>query len=387
MKAKLFLFSLALFFSLTVYNGLFGQIIGPNTQFYLSRYNFVPGVGKSPVVLGDTLGIMGFRGLLSSGNYQRSVGIYALVTSAPTATGLATRLNFATGANGLQDRMTILENGFVGINTNAPAYHLHVNGDAFISGDFTVSGNFKVLGDIEAGRDVKAGRDVLAGRNITAAETISGKNLAATQDVTAGGNISGTNINASSTINATGNITSSATIAGTNLTATNNITAGGNIAGINLNASGTVTATGNITTVLGTIAGANVNATNNLSVGNRVTIGTVNTPTGYRLYVADGILTEKVKVAVRTSANWADYVFKSDYKLRPLHEVEQFIQKNGHLPGVPSAEEVVKNGIDVAGMDAKLLEKIEELYLHMIEMEQRIKGLEAENRALKSQKK
>jgi trimeric autotransporter adhesin len=338
MKAKSFLLNLALFFFLTASGSLFGQIIGPNTQFYLSRYNFVPGVGKSPVVLGDTLGIMGFRGLLSSGNYQRSAGIYALVTSAPTATGLATRLNFATGSNGLQDRMTILENGFMGINTNTPAYHLHVNGNAFISGDFTVGGNFKVLGDIEAGRDVKAGRDVLAGRNITAAETISGKNLAATDNVT------GTNFTASNTISATGSITS-----------------------------------------LSTVSGLNLNASNNLTVGNRLTIGATTTPTGYRLYVADGILTEKVKVALKSSANWADYVFQADYNLRSLREVETFIQKNGHLPGVPSATEVVKNGIDVATMDAKLLEKIEELTLYLLQLKKDNEALRTDLEALKKQ--
>lgn len=101
-----------------------------------------------------------------------------------------------------------------------------------------------------------------------------------------------------------------------------------------------------------------------------------NMPTGYKLYVKDGILTEKVKVAVYNSASWADYVFNKDYKLLSLPEVEAYIKKNKHLPGVPSAEEVVKDGIDMATMDAKLLEKIEELTLYMIQ-------LKKENDALK----
>lgn len=110
-------------------------------------------------------------------------------------------------------------------------------------------------------------------------------------------------------------------------------------------------------------------------------------PAGYQLYVADGILTEKVKVAVKNSADWSDYVFADDYKLRSLAEVERFVKQNKHLPGVPSASDVVKQGVDVGKMDAKLLEKIEELTLYMIQVkkdsDRRIDRLEKENRRLK----
>lgn len=119
-----------------------------------------------------------------------------------------------------------------------------------------------------------------------------------------------------------------------------------------------------------------------ISDGGKVGIGLdpdeLNTPEDYKLYVATGILTEKVKVALRHTSDWADYVFKKDYKLLSLSEVESFIHKNGHLPGVPSAEEVKESGIDVARMDAKLLEKIEELTLYVIE-------LKKENAAIKMQ--
>jgi uncharacterized coiled-coil protein SlyX len=101
------------------------------------------------------------------------------------------------------------------------------------------------------------------------------------------------------------------------------------------------------------------------------------TPAGYRLFVQDGILTEKVKVALRTTADWADYVFAPDYKLMPLEEVEQFTKENKHLPNVPSAEEMVKNGLNVAEMDAKLLEKIEELTLYAIDQDKKIDTLES----------
>ncbi len=99
-------------------------------------------------------------------------------------------------------------------------------------------------------------------------------------------------------------------------------------------------------------------------------------PNGYRLFVKDGILTEKVKVAVSGTANWADYVFAKEYKLRPLTEVESFIKTNRHLPGMLPAEEMVKQGNDLGATDVKLLEKIEELTLYIIEQNKRIEALE-----------
>jgi hypothetical protein len=108
-------------------------------------------------------------------------------------------------------------------------------------------------------------------------------------------------------------------------------------------------------------------------------------PSGYRLYVRGGILTEKIKVAVYCSSQWADYVFAKDYKLKPLDEVEKFAKANKHLPGVPSAEDIVKSGgIDVNEMFAKQMEKIEELTLYMIEMKKEIDSLKKENTELKS---
>ena len=92
----------------------------------------------------------------------------------------------------------------------------------------------------------------------------------------------------------------------------------------------------------------------------------------YRLFVEGGILTEKVKVALRSSANWADYVFANDYKLMPLNEVEAFVKTNKHLPGIDSAEQLAKDGIDVAQMQSKQMEKIEELTLYIIDQDKKI---------------
>lgn len=102
----------------------------------------------------------------------------------------------------------------------------------------------------------------------------------------------------------------------------------------------------------------------------------VSMPTNYRLYVQTGILTEKVKVALTTSTDWADYVFDKNYKLNSLEEVKTFVEKNKHLPGVPSASELVEQGgIDLGKMDAKLMEKIEELTLYVIQLNEENKAL------------
>jgi hypothetical protein len=96
-------------------------------------------------------------------------------------------------------------------------------------------------------------------------------------------------------------------------------------------------------------------------------------------------LTEKVKVAVKNASEWSDYVFAPAYKLAPLAEVSRFIQINKHLPGVPSAAEVVEQGVDMAKMDAKLLEKIEELTLYMISAEKQMTEVKNEVNLLRQE--
>jgi hypothetical protein len=96
------------------------------------------------------------------------------------------------------------------------------------------------------------------------------------------------------------------------------------------------------------------------------------TPGDYLLYVSTGILTEKIKVAYKNTSNWADYVFRKNYVLMPLPTLKAYIDSASHLPGIPSAEEVVKNGSDLGQMNAKLLEKVEELTLYMIHLNEEI---------------
>lgn len=103
-------------------------------------------------------------------------------------------------------------------------------------------------------------------------------------------------------------------------------------------------------------------------------IGTEQTAdTDYKLFVEKGIRTRKVKVDQST---WADFVFEKDYVLMTLEEVGDFIKENKHLPGIPSANEVQKNGLNLGDNQAALLQKIEELTLYVIDQNKRISDLE-----------
>gem|GEM_PF-3348306 len=98
---------------------------------------------------------------------------------------------------------------------------------------------------------------------------------------------------------------------------------------------------------------------------------------GANVLDANGTIRAK-KVIVDT--NWADYVFEDGYELRSLDEVARHIEEKGHLPGVPSAEEVESKGISLGDSQRILLEKIEELTLYIIKLEKRIEEMENDAR-------
>ncbi|GHE56682.1 hypothetical protein [Roseivirga thermotolerans] len=106
-----------------------------------------------------------------------------------------------------------------------------------------------------------------------------------------------------------------------------------------------------------------------------------------KLEVNGTIRSKKVKVE---ATGWPDYVFSSHYKLRPLKELEQFVQQNQHLPEVPSAKEIEANGQDLGDIQVVLLKKIEELTLYLIQennensnLKEQITRVEGENQELR----
>jgi len=103
-------------------------------------------------------------------------------------------------------------------------------------------------------------------------------------------------------------------------------------------------------------------------------MGTTAVPAGAKVAVGGKIVCKEVEV---TLTGMPDYVFNKDYKLRSLYDVENFINSNKHLPGVPSEKEVVGKGLNLGDMNSILLQKVEELTLYMI-------NLQKENDALKA---
>ena len=84
---------------------------------------------------------------------------------------------------------------------------------------------------------------------------------------------------------------------------------------------------------------------------------------------------------------WPDYVFSKTYKLKPLKEVEKFIRRNHHLPNIPSAKEIDQKGIQLGDMQKRMMGKIEELTLYLIELDKKNEALRKEVQKLKGKKK
>lgn len=114
--------------------------------------------------------------------------------------------------------------------------------------------------------------------------------------------------------------------------------------------------------------------------GGNVGIGTT-TPES-KLAVDGQIRATEVKVLTDVNSV-PDYVFEPGYQLRTLEETKQYITENKHLPEIPSAAEIGENGIDLGDMNMRLLKKIEELTLHLIEQNERMEKMENELQALK----
>jgi len=112
-----------------------------------------------------------------------------------------------------------------------------------------------------------------------------------------------------------------------------------------------------------------------------VGIGTTN-PT-YELAVNGTIRCKELIV----DTGWADFVFEENYKLLPLNEVEQFISQNKHLPGIPTEAQVRENGVSVGEISSKLLQKVEELTLYMIDIKKENDSLRTQIASMEAQLK
>lgn len=259
--------------------------------------------------------------------------------------------------------------GYVGIGTPRPTNKLDIRGNVTIDNGTTGAAIFTGTGTAELNRyltvlnstgfttpsGVKAG-GILVANDYTYANP--GKS-----DLIVKGNVGVGTANATSKLDVRGNITmetgQSATIfTGLETKELNRylllINSAGFPSGSGLKAGGILIADG--------YAYANPGK-NDLVVKGSISVGTTSSQ-GHKLAVNGTIRAKEIKVE---STNWPDYVFGENYDLRSLSEVEQFVKANKHLPGIPDQKQIEKEGINLGEMNRRLLEKVEELTLHLID--------------------
>jgi hypothetical protein len=110
--------------------------------------------------------------------------------------------------------------------------------------------------------------------------------------------------------------------------------------------------------------------------GGSVRIGGVALPAGYRFGVDGKAICEELKVQL--SGDWPDYVFSNNYSLKSFDELRDYITVNRHLPNIPAAAELEKNGLELGDMQKRMMEKIEELTLYVLQLEEKISLLTKE---------
>jgi hypothetical protein len=254
------------------------------------------------------------------------------------------------------------ESGWLGIRQPVPTAELDVNGNAIIEKNLTVDLTATIHGNAKIGEDL----------------TVSGGQI----DMTIPGDGSWRNIQAHSSLKGLVLSANASSANGASIELYGPTSAGrpGRIHYMSYSTTSAASASGiglghvfyNYDPTNNWVPSMAITNSGKVIIGSDI-IGTENTPGTYDLYVSGGgILATTVKVATVGGGYWSDFVFNKDYKLNTLGEVESYINANNHLPGVPSASEVEKDGIDVASMDAKLLQKIEELTLYVIDQQKQI---------------
>jgi hypothetical protein len=119
-----------------------------------------------------------------------------------------------------------------------------------------------------------------------------------------------------------------------------------------------------------------------ITTSEQLQVGGTATPAGFKMSVDGKLICTELEVKVTP---WADYVFDKNYKLKPLEEVESFIEKNHHLPNIPKAKDIENQSLALGNMAKLQMEKIEELTLYVIEINKRLQKIEQENETLKAQ--
>jgi len=323
------------------------------------------------------------------------------------------KFNTVLNSNGVStQRMIINSSGSVGIGVADPQEKLHVDNNILVEGKITTlnsfilapehnpNSNYWEISRSDAGLKFAydANRTLLDFLFISSTGLIGVGKTKPSANLDVNGSFKAVSANITGTLT-TGTF-SATTLNGQNANITGNAYIGGNVGiGITtpqakLDVNGSFKATGaNIT---GTISAKNLNiehtATGDWSYASHIKVNrdltkalaVRNTATNSDVFVVYGngvlstkkIFVEKIEITMAAlNSYWYDHVFYPDYNLRPLSELEQYIKQNYRLPEIPSAEEVRENGIDLGDMQGKLLLKIEELTLYILDLQKQINEL------------
>lgn len=146
-------------------------------------------------------------------------------------------------------------------------------------------------------------------------------------------------------------------------------------------------ASGSGTANYGLYASASGAATNwagyfvgNTYVSGDLRIGTTTPATGYKVSINGKVICTELRVELQS--NWPDYVFSENHEIPAIEELASFVKTNQHLPGIPSAQCILEEGFHVGEMQSKMMEKIEEQALYIIQLNDKIKKLESKLESL-----
>ena len=284
------------------------------------------------------------------------------------------------GSTNWQERMTFATGGFLGIMNPSPSATLDING---VQSDGGSIASIKILNQGDGNvllfdaDDIDGIFDTLHIQRQTSTELTLGRG---------GGNI-GINTNARKNIKTTINGPfTDANDEAANSPATLMLENIGNFG-----YKDKMILDGNSITTIDHDLYINENSTNNIILGlggGAVGIGTdalASAISGYKLSVDGKVISEGYRCQL--SGVWPDYVFLKNYNLIPISSLEESIIHNGHLPGLPSAKKVKEEGFALEEIQIKLLEKIEEMTLYIIQLNKRISSLENQNRLLMTPEK
>lgn len=384
----------------TGYQAGYSTTSGWNSSFFGYRAGYSNTTGRQNTAVGTlAMGGLDWNGMSTpvTGKNNTALGAWTLEQLTAGANNLAA--GFGAGWKGLNS--TIEADAISAIDSNCTFL------GTYASRDFSISSTTSLKNATAIGFNAKVGASnsmVLGGMGIDAVNVgignmAPGNKLEITQGNPDHSGLRFTNLTAASAAApSSGKVLSVNTNGDVVLeTAASPTPADGSetkiIAGTNISVSGSgtvsdpyeIAATASSGSYWATTTLGNGNIINTNSGGVVIGQGILSVPTGYNLYVSGGILAEKVKVALKTSAHWADHVFAPNYRLRSLTEVEKYIREHRHLPNMPAAETLVREGgVEVTNMLARQMEKIEELTLYLIDLDKKMKKLEQENAALKS---